>query len=325
MNDRPDPYAFWRARMAGQNTDAFAAVAHAGFYRTSRGEPVAVWEHEGALVAQVGSRRPVAADAEFCERTFANACQYPVTHEQYTAAMAGAPWPDMDPTVHEQIKAPRQNEPVDEAEMLRDQIDSAKSGAEAYAKVADDETAAKAQSLRARLNELAREADKKREALKKPHLEAGKAIDATWQPLVKDAKGAADGIGKALSAWETEKARRAEAERRRVEEERRKAEEARRLAEEEAAKAGSPPPAPPPAPVVEAPPEPVQTQVRGGYGRAASIREVKVATVVDQDKAYLAMRTHPELVDLIAKLAQRAVNAGHDIAGVEVTVEKKVV
>ena len=91
------------------------------------------------------------------------------------------------------------------ADVLRDQIDAAKAGVGTYAKISDDETAGKAQSLRSRLNELSGEADKKREALKRPHLEAGKAIDKEWQPLVKSAKEAADGIRSALSAYETDK------------------------------------------------------------------------------------------------------------------------
>ena len=40
--------------------------------------------------------------------------------------------------------------------------------------------------------------------------------------------------------------------------------------------------------------------------------------------AYQAMKTHPELVRLIAHLAQRAVDAGHEIKGVTVEEERKV-
>jgi hypothetical protein len=61
------------------------------------------------------------------------------------------------------------------------------------------------------LLELSGEADKQREGLKRPIIDAGKAIDAKWQPLVKKAKDFADTIRAAISAWETTKLRKAQA------------------------------------------------------------------------------------------------------------------
>ena len=70
------------------------------------------------------------------------------------------------------------------------------------------------------MNELAGKADKQREKLKRPHLEAGKAVDAQWMPLVRDAKSVADMLRKYIEDFETTKLR----ERRRLEEERQRAE-----------------------------------------------------------------------------------------------------
>lgn len=314
---KPD-YTYWQNALAGIFGPVHDADPQLGFYRKRTGKaagyvPVAIWEQDGGILALVDGKSADAAEIW----TFV--CQYPILEEWYRARMEGQPWPDESAAVTASLahRTDTNNPPTDEAEILKGQIDAASAGVAEYSEIKDDETAAKAQSLRSRLLELSGDADKKREALKKPHFEAGKAVDAKFQPLVKAAKAAADLIRDALGAHETRKAR--EAERVRL-----IAEEARIKAEREAVKAaaaGKPlpvPAAPPP------PPEPVQTTVRGAYGRAASVKVVKVAKVVDQDAAYSGLKTHPEMIALIATLAQRAATAGIPLPGVEVTEERKV-
>ncbi|MFC3227374.1 hypothetical protein ACFOGJ_09045 [Marinibaculum pumilum] len=329
MTTTADDYSWWRDALAGKAPKIHDSDPQAGFYRQRRKDstyvPVAIWwatgvdgGREAVCLSGVGddARRIDAAEAW----TFV--AQNPVTEKVYRRAFEGHGWPDMDNAAAPPTAGHNQPPPADDAAAIREQIDAAAAGVPKYATIADDEHAAAAQSLRARLNELSREADKLRTAEKAPHLEAGKAVDAKWQPIVKDAKAHADTLAKNLSAYETAKARAAE-------KARREAEEARRKAEEEARKAAEPNSGPamevqsvyvPPEPE----PAPVQTTIKGGYGRAASVKVIKVATVVDQDKAYMAMRTHPELRDLISRLAQRAVAAGHTIDGVEVSEERKV-
>lgn len=305
---QPD-YSYWHNALAGSFGPVHDSDAQPGFYRrrVARGgnfEPVAIFVHDGEIVALVNGKPQDANDIW----TFV--CQYPVKEDWYHAKMRGEPWPDEDATIGKIAPMGHNRPPSDAAEVLGSQIDAASEGASQYEEISDDETASKAQSLRARLNELSRDADKKREAEKKPHLEASKVIDAKWQPLVKKAKAAADAIASALGAHETRKAREAA---RRAEEERK--------AREAAAKANAPmPPAPPPIPV----PAP-QTSVRGAYGRAATIKAVKVAKVVDQDAAYGYLKTHKEMIELVASLAQRAVNAGLSVPGVEIEEQRKVV
>ena len=102
--------------------------------------------------------------------------------------------------------------------------------------------------MRARLLELARVGKKEHTEEKKPHLAAGQAVDRRWNPVIKDAQAGADQVRKALSAWETLKAD----------------EQRRRHAEEVAAAQDYALPEP------ELPES--DEQVRGGYGRAASVR-----------------------------------------------------
>lgn len=334
VQDQKPDYTYWMNALAGTFGPVHDDDPQPGFYRKRTGKaagyvPVAIWPQDGKMVALVDGKE---ADAS---AIWTYVCEYPILEEWYRARMMGQPWPDESAAVTASLAPPpagHNNPPTDPAEILQGQIDAALKGVEEYGDIRSDETASKAQSLRSRLLELSGDADKRREADKRPHLDAGTAIDKKWQPIVKAAKAGADAIRAALSAHETRKDR----ERQAAETKRREAEDAARIAAEEetrrnaaaAEAAGKPAPEPvAPAPMPESAPAPVpeaSVAIRGAYGRAAAVKVVKVAKVVDQDKAYMAMRTHKELVELIAKLAQRAATAGVEVAGVEVTEERTV-
>lgn len=322
-------YDYWNNALKGEFGPVHDGDAQPGFWRkrTSRSGPfvpVAIWEQDGKLVALCDSKEADPGEL------WSYVCRYPVTEGAYRARVETGKWNDEDSGVSESLSPPpagHNNPPQDEAEILKGQIDAATANIGEYAQIANDETASRAQSLRSRLLELSGTADKKREAEKKPHLEAGKSIDAKWQPLVKAAKAAADKIRESLGAHETRKANEAAKLRREQEEAARKAEEERKknLAKQLAEHPEAPPEmaapvaAPPPPPA----PEPV-TAIRGAYGRAASVKIVKVATVNDQDAAYAFLKTHKEMIELVAKLAQRAVDAGYEVPGVTVEEQRKV-
>lgn len=334
---KPD-YSYWTNALAGTFGPVHDSDPQPGFYRKRTGKaagyvPCAIWEDGGKMLAVVDSEEADAA------AIWTYVCKYPIPEDWYRARVEGKPWPDESSAVTASLTPPpsgHNNPPTDEAEILEGQIEAASAGVTEFAQIKDDETASKAQSLRSRLLELSGSADKLREDRKRPHLEAGKTIDAKFMPLVNMAKTGADTIRAALSAHETRKAQEADRIRREAEEARLKAEReaATRRAEAEAAaraaeEAGRPaPPVVIPEPIPEPPaPAPVPesaTTIRGAYGRGAAVKIVKVAKVVDQDKAYMAMRTHKELVELIAKLAQRAATAGVEVAGVEVTEQRSV-
>ncbi len=312
-------YDYWTNALAGNFGPVHDSDPQPGFFRKrlSRGGayvPVAIWEHEGQIVALVDGKQ---ADAN---EIWTYVCQHPISEQHYHARMETGKWHDESDAVAASLApkpAGHNGPPQDEVEILKGQIDAASAGADGFAEIKDDGEAAKAQSLRSRLLELSGSADKKREAEKKPHLEAGKAIDAKWQPLVKAAKAAADKIRDALSAHETRKARAA------AETQRKADEAARKVAEEAAAKAPKDAPAPVAPPAPSPAPEPV-TAIRGAYGRAAAVKIVKIATVTDQDAAYGYLKADKELSALISKLAQKAVDAGYTVPGTEVTEERKV-
>ncbi|WP_105436378.1 hypothetical protein [Neorhizobium tomejilense] len=326
-----DPWKWWQtalkdpSKIGSKDLPVHDSDPQQGYFRVRYSkdkpfEPVAIWKEDGAWLAYRAGREVKAEDI------WTSCCRHPISHAAYEAAIDGKGWPDDDATVAAQVKPPEpgigdNSAPVDEADVLKDQIESALKGIDAYKKITDDATASKAQSLRNRLNELSGDADKKRDELKRPHLEAGKVIDKHWMPLVKSAKEGANAVKAAMDAYETEKLRKRR-------EEERKAEEAR-IAAEAAARAAQPEGEVLEAPKVETqpapPPEPVG-QIRATYGKAAS---VSVKIVVDQvtDWPALAtyMSTHPECQDLLRKLAQRALDAGRTaIPGITTTEAAKV-
>lgn len=315
-----DAYTYWRNALAGNFGDVHDDEPQPGFYRKriSKGGPfypIAIWAQGGKMMAKFMDGVADASEIwTFC-------CQHPITEAEYRkVAEQGGQWSDLDDAVAGQVSR-RNSVDADPADVLKDQIDGALERLSEYDTITSDEQSSKAQSLRSRLLELKGEAEKTHKVEKAPHLEAGRAVDKKWFPLRDEAESGANTLRKAMSAWETKKLdERREAERK-AEQERLKAEAEAKAAEE----AGKPAPEPVPAPEPEETPV-TATTIRGGYGRAASVKTVKVATVTDQDKAYAyaPIRNHPELVALITKLAQRAVDAGHDIPGVDVSEEAKV-
>lgn len=322
-------WGWWQAALKDPSAIGKRLAVHEGdpqqgYYRTrfkgGRWEPVAIFYPDGSdqMVAYRDGRE-VPAD-----EVWTYACRYPVSYEAYNAAMDGKGWPDDDAVVAKQVQPPEpgigdNSGEVDEAEKLKDQIEAAVKGVDAYAAIKDDETAAKAQSLRNRLNELSGDADKKRDALKRPHLDAGAAIDKKWMPLVKSAKAGADKVRAAMDAWETEKLRRQRA---------KEAQEAEALRlQQEAAQAATPASE---APQVDLAPAPqtiaAPTQIRASYGKAASVSaKIVVDQVTDWPALAVYMSNHKECQDLLRQLAQRALDAGHrNIPGITLTEIAKV-
>ena len=330
-------YDWWYRALAGEQIGGVTLPVHdsdphCGFYRkrvTRAGAfvPVAIWrESEDRLIALVDGKVSNAYEL------WTWVCRYPITQEQYEQRVNTGKWWDEADTIADAVEDdPARHgmggnnppeETLTEFERLERQIKAAIKGADVFNTINSDEECAKAQSLRALLNELGGKADKGRKSEKDPHWAMCQAVDAKWQPIIKMADATAKAIAKAMSAFMTAKARR-EAE------EAAAAEVARRKADEEAQKAAASsenvtpmPPRPAPTPEPEAP---KASSVRGGYGRAASVRTVKTALVTDYDKAYAYMKDHPELKALIDVLAQRAVEKGFDVPGVVVHEERKVV
>jgi hypothetical protein len=248
------------------------------------------------------------------------ASKNPISKETYDAVMNGNPWPDMDATVHEQLRGVGDNRgPTDPAEILKEQIEAARAGASAYAVIKDDETNTRAQTLRSRLIELSGQADKHRVAEKEPHLEASRSVDAKWQPLVKEAKTAADSIRSAMGVWETAKHQKQLAIEQAAQRTAIEAQEAARKLSAETGKPVEIPPAPPsPAPIAP-------TRIKGAAGRAASVATVTIVqSVSDWNQLFQFFRLREDVQALLIKSANAELKLGNQVPGI-VTAQERIV
>ncbi|MCL6653530.1 hypothetical protein A6R70_14655 [Agrobacterium rubi] len=305
-------WAWWQNALKGNLGPMHEGQPEQGFYRTrfkgGKWEPVAIWvdEDSGNWVAYRSGREVDPAEVwNFC-RT------HPISRADYDGAMEGKPFPDEDSVVAEQVATAGHNSgDADQTEELRDQIANALKGMDAYKTISDDATAGKALSLRNRLNELSNQADKVRVKEKAPHLEASKAVDEKWQPLVKKAKEGANKVRDAIGAFETVK----------LHEQRKKERDAEtaRLAAEKASSTQTDTVAVIDAPKAEAAP----ASIKPTYGKAASVQFKNVLKDVTDWKALAVyMCDHPTMQDTLRQLAQRAIDAGRtNIPGI--TVEEK--
>lgn len=326
----PQDYVYWRAALAGERPAVHERDPQCGYYalpirngRNATGSnrwPVAVWRAAPNEIVGLRGYEIAAMPIDPAD-TWLEFAAHPITEATYEAAFKAGRFPDDLPA--EALARPRAPTSDGEArpnavapeEAMSDQIDAATKSAEGVA-VESDEDLGKAQSLRARLNELASSADKMRDVEKRPHLEAGRVVDAKWQPLIKKAKDAANTVASIASRYLNERDRKA-----------REATAAAQRAASEAARAAEAANVPPPPPVTPPPqPAPV-TSIKGGYGRGAAVVMVVVAKVVDPAAflAHLVASGDAPLGDFLRERASQLAKAGVEtMPGVEIGTEKRV-
>jgi hypothetical protein len=304
--------AWWRAALAGNAPEINSEMSPArGWYRQRRkGEqyrPCAYWYDDASgklkwagLKKLVDKKYWTEIDPETNEPDITELKardlwmfihKHPISYETYEAVCSGKPWPDIDPTVAfaSSTLIGNNNPPSDPVVDLTQQIDIATTGADKYAEIVSDEQAAQAQTLRAHLLKLHGDADKLREAEKKPFFDQAKAVDTKWQPLVKKAKAVADKIRAAIAAFETKKL--------------------------QAKAAAAKPPAPDDA---SEKPAPIPA-IKGASGRAASVKTRRVATAITNLEALMvSLKGRPELEPLLLGLAQKILDANEDVLGVAI-------
>lgn len=139
-------------------------------------------------------------------------------------------------TDNERIAMGGNNPPALEAHKVN--IDDLREEAKAWLDGKAVESAEEAAGLNALLDlarQAAKAADEARAAEKKPHLDAGKAVDAQWKPLIDAAQRIVDVAKKTLTPWNIKEAERKAAEAQKAAEEA----EAQRRAEVEASRAAA--------------------------------------------------------------------------------------
>lgn len=317
-----DDFRWHAAALAGTRGPIYDGEPQSGFYRqkNQRGEyePVAYWKDSatGEQRCHINGRAP---DPQRALEVWPFASRYPISSAAYWHRIDTGAWQDNDTGAAAVAKGPEIDPEKDPAGSLKAEIDAARAGLDNYKLIESDEQASRGQTLRAALTTLSGKADKTRVAEKEPHLQAGRDVDAKWQPLVKLAKEGAEDIRTALGRWEDQKreaARKAQAETDRIA---REHAEAVRKAEED----NKPPPAAPPKPVAANVPAPA-AQIKGASGRTASVTTKTIVTEIDFDKAVAHFRNSSELKEFLTDLCQTALAAGIRVDGI-LTEERSVI
>lgn len=293
-----------------------------GYYRVRNGKngpwlPVAIWtKADGTQVCRVGGEMKDPLDVwVYCAKN-------KVEKEVAKKAFETGSFPGDAPTIGDN------SGDLSLAEQISDYVATALRWLKSTG-IKDEASKDIAANYRAELLRLSKEADTQREAEKRPHDEAAKAVQAKWKPLVDAPKNAADQIRDALTAFMTAEKRRLEAEQlAKWEAEQKAAAAARAEIEAQQAKLMRDDPIaaltsqPPELPMAPPPPAPVKVQAGGQRGRKTGLREITHYDVTDYKAALAFFAESDEVRDLVAKLAERASKAGVAVPGVTKRIEE---
>jgi hypothetical protein len=353
---RADLYAYWRASLAGENEAALRELRlptvdgvangeapQCGLWKVShkKGAPKVLmqiwlvhadstpadkWTTNLTLTGQIG-RLPASLQVIRDRWLYAE----PATKEEALYWRANERWPSDAPPL-----PPRtHNAPSDPFEALKVEVEERIGQAEALLKtdIADQLGCDRRRNLQAEILSLAKRADAMHEAEKRPHLEAGRAVDRRFAFRVALVDWS-ERLRTAFGAWMAAEERRQQEEaRRRYEEERAAAEAERaRIEAERAQKLADDPVAAltdpaPELPAMPPPPEPVRVRAGGGTGRKAGLRDDWEITFSDYKLAALNVIDDPEISILVGKVILRRVRAAKgrgDWPGVKVAQVRRV-
>jgi hypothetical protein len=201
----PTQLTHWRAALAGAPLPVHENDPQPGYYRirASRGGPwlpVAIWQDsDGQLKALRDGREADPQDLwTWC-------CRNPVPYEVYRGvAEEGQAWPDDVGVGLGHNRGPALDG-TDELSAVAAEITALSSNAEAWlaehGTIATQGEADRAANYAERFGALEKRAEEARVNEKKPILEAGRAIDAAWKPVVDAAASGKKRMKKALEPF----------------------------------------------------------------------------------------------------------------------------
>lgn len=310
-----NPYHWWQQALAGAKPEVHEDQPQLGYYKKREGKDgpwvaCAIWMSGDKMVCRIGKR--MADPVE--EWTWL--ARYPISQDEARGWMTTGQWPSDDrppPAGH--------NRPDDPFEALKFDIDAELEVArELCATPVDNQQVADRYGNRiAVLRELSSKAEKTRKAEKEPHLEAGRAVDAAYKPLVDQLDKAVKHLRSLVGKWMATEEARLREEQRKAEEERAAAEAKQREAEKAAEKANLPPP-PQQEPLPTVPD--AKVKVGGIRGKAVHLKTERRCVITDHKKALRKFADHDEVKALVAKLAERALRDGEKVPGAELVEER---
>lgn len=318
-----DIWQFWRDALAGKDQEIDANSPQCGFYKKRDGKggkwlPVMIrFDDAGTLRCRVGndSGADVYDVWTWCAGN-------PVSKEDAKAAFDTGSFPGEVAGIGD-----------NSADLsLAEQITDFASRALAWLRktgIKDKQTSDIAANYRAELLRMAKVADADREKEKRPLLEASRAVDSKYKPLVEEATSAANELRDGLTKWMREEEARLEAERRAKWEaekaaaakawEEAEAQRVKQMAEDPIAALTSPEPE---LPDIPSPPEPVKVQAGGQRGRKTGFREITKYVVTDYAAALAHAKDHPDVRAAVEKVCAAQAKAGAAVPGVETRIEK---
>lgn len=299
-----------------------------GFYRKRNKAgsdiPVAIWNGEQGIVAVAGSSPVDPHDIwTWC-------CDWPVSEESYRAvAENGQSWADEPPVATASIG---HNLPDDPHEALRLEFEAERELAENFLSrtIESQDDADKAAVWSKKIAAIAKKATDHHKIEKQPHLDAGRAVDDKWRPLKEEPDALSKRLKRHLDAYLLDQQRK---ERERQEAARREEERLRREAEEKARAAAASDDA-----AAKEDAERLQREAEakareaesrnasaGRTGAKVALRTFVSARVTDYEAAAIALlkMNHADLKSTIDQLANRAIRAGVELAGVEKVEEQR--
>lgn len=299
------PFDWWRAALAGKKPAIHANDPQPGYFRGKHdGAPVAAMifpNDNGGLSARLGN---IVVDPY---KVWVQLARHPITEEAARCWFEHGRWPHeevlaSDPShddgtltgighnsgvieiedggaadIFDEISRKAQIEVDHATEWLK------RSG------VKDQKQADICGDMIDAMRKLWKRADDARADEKQPHLDAERAVDNKWRPVLKSLKDAGDALKDAAVAWKrAEDARRAK--------EAAEAEAAHLAAIEAAQAKGELP-----VDVPELPPAPEPVRIGGTSGRRIGFRTTETVVVIDVAKAYRlkAIKEHPAVLAAI--------------------------
>lgn len=315
----------YQRNLAGEAVPLHDAHPQAGYYKMRRGKggpwvPVAIWKHEGELIAVVGTGEAKGRQRRDPSDIWTYCAGNPVSQADAKYAFEHGKWQGDAPTIGDNSREyPATYEGIsaefsDYAELVRQFLaDIAKDGG-IKDKVKADQASNMADAIGTVKGGIAKRADEMREELVRPHLEAQRDINGKFKPLIEEAKALDAQLRRAAGAW-------AKAEQDRLQ---KIADEKARLAREAAEKAARDAPASTPIVIPEIVAEPVKVQVGGERGAKRSLKTRRIARITDYAAALAHFADTDEVRMAVEKLAQRAVDAKMPTPpGVEIVEETK--
>jgi len=305
-----------------------------GFYRKrNKGGsdvPVAIWEGSEGIVAIAGDSPVDPVDI------WSWVCSWPISEEVYRdVAENGKPWPDEPPVAEAAIG---HNLPDDPHEALRLEFEAEKEMAERFlsAAIATQDQADQAAVWAKKIAAISKKATDLHKVEKQPSLDESRRIDDKWRDLKDGPAELSKRLKRHLDAFLLDQQRkereRQEAARREEERLRREADELARKASEsdqqsEAERSAAKEEAERLQREAEAKAKEAEARnsSAGRTGAKVALRTFVSARVTDYDAAALALlkMNHADLKACIDQLANRAIRAGVELAGVEKVEEQR--